>query len=168
MRTFFRPLARRVLRPILQYALDVHLVVGSRGSLIVGQRSALANTIFNVASGSITVGNRVIFSQNVMVLTGRHDFHAGKRVSLYPEWDDGSWGGNIWEVPTEGNDIAIGDGTWVGAGAIILGPVNIGRNTIVAAGSVVTHDVNDYEVVAGVPARVIGDTRDRRVPRLEG
>lgn len=156
-----RPLARRVLRPLLRYALDVHIVTGGRNNFTAGERSALANTLFNVASGSIRVGDRVIFSQNVMVLTGRHEFHAGQRVSLYPEWDDGSWGGTAWEVPTHGNDISIGDGTWIGAGAILLGPLKVGRHAIIAAGSVVTRDVNDHEVVGGIPARVIGDTRQR-------
>lgn len=51
--------------------------------------------------------------------------------------------------------VSIGSGTWLGAGAIILPGACIGRNVVVAAGSVVLGAVPDRCVVAGVPARVI-------------
>ena len=51
--------------------------------------------------------------------------------------------------------ITIGDHVWIGTRAIILKGVSIGNNVIVAAGSVVTHDVPDHCLVAGVPAKVI-------------
>lgn len=46
-------------------------------------------------------------------------------------------------------------GCWIGAGVTILGGVTIGENSIVAAGSVVTRDVDDFSVYAGVPAKFI-------------
>lgn len=49
----------------------------------------------------------------------------------------------------------IGDNCYIGAGATILGPVKIGNNVTIAAGAVVTKDVPDNCVAAGVPARVI-------------
>ena len=51
--------------------------------------------------------------------------------------------------------IVIKDGAWIGAGATILSGVTIGKYAIVGAASVVTHDVGDYEVAVGSPARVI-------------
>lgn len=48
----------------------------------------------------------------------------------------------------------------IGSNATILPGVTIGENAIVGAGAVVTHDVPDYTIVVGVPARVIGDVRD--------
>ena len=157
-----RPLARRILAPVLRYALDTSVIMGEHSRVTVGERSALANAILNVASGDIKIGNRVIFSPNVMVLTGRHDFVNGQRVSVNPEYDNGSWGGSELEVPSTGFDISIGDGVWVGAGAIILGGVAIGSNSIVTAGAVVTKSFANNSVIAGIPAKSIGSTLDRK------
>lgn len=51
--------------------------------------------------------------------------------------------------------IRVLDGAWIGAGAIILSGVTVGRESMVGAGSVVTKDVPDYSVLAGNPARLI-------------
>lgn len=59
---------------------------------------------------------------------------------------------------TEGGRIRIGQGSWIARGATIVcpkGELTIGRNCVVAAGSVVTRSIPDYSLVAGLPARVI-------------
>jgi UDP-2-acetamido-3-amino-2,3-dideoxy-glucuronate N-acetyltransferase len=50
----------------------------------------------------------------------------------------------------------------IGSNATIMAGVTIGEHALVGAGAVVTRDVADYAIVAGVPARVIGDTRDHK------
>jgi acetyltransferase-like isoleucine patch superfamily enzyme len=50
----------------------------------------------------------------------------------------------------------------IGSNATIMGGVTVGQNALVGAGAVVTKDVPDYAIVAGVPAKVVGDVRDRR------
>ncbi|MDX4039812.1 acyltransferase [Aliarcobacter skirrowii] len=52
-------------------------------------------------------------------------------------------------------DVIIQEGSWIGANCIILTGVNIGKNSVVGAGSVVTKDVPDFTVVAGNPAKII-------------
>jgi UDP-2-acetamido-3-amino-2,3-dideoxy-glucuronate N-acetyltransferase len=53
----------------------------------------------------------------------------------------------------------------IGSNATILGGVTIGEGALVGAGAIVTRDVPDYTIVAGGPARVIGDVRERKRPR---
>ena len=57
--------------------------------------------------------------------------------------------------------VLIKKGAWIGAGAAILPGVTIGKGAIVGANAVVTRDVADFAIVAGVPARVIGDVREK-------
>jgi len=51
--------------------------------------------------------------------------------------------------------VRIGDASWLGHGAIVVGGVTIGRHVVVGAGAVVTGDLPDYSVAVGNPARVI-------------
>lgn len=56
-------------------------------------------------------------------------------------------------IPTP--NIIIGDDCYIGTGTTILGPIKIGNNVTIAAGSVVTKDVPDNAIVAGIPAKII-------------
>ena len=58
----------------------------------------------------------------------------------------------------EPRPVHIGDGSWIGKGAVILPGASIGERCVVAAGAVVTAPVPDHTVVGGVPARVLGST----------
>lgn len=57
--------------------------------------------------------------------------------------------------------VDVGPDVWIGFAATILGPVSIGRGAIIAAGSVVTRDVEAYDIVAGNPANRIGSRFSR-------
>lgn len=50
----------------------------------------------------------------------------------------------------------------IGSNATVMGGVTVGRGALIGAGAVVTKDVPDYAIVAGVPAKVVGDVRDKR------
>lgn len=90
---------------------------------------------------NVQIGDRVSISRYVSIMTSTHDHLSGKRRAG-PMYSLGS---------TE-----IGDGSWIGTHAIILPQVRkIGAYSIVAAGAVVTKDVEENCVVAGNPARVI-------------
>lgn len=79
---------------------------------------------------------------------------------------------DVWPRATDDDGHILGAEEWslktttvsrrasIGSGAVLL-PVHIGEGALVAAGAVVTKDVADYAIVAGNPARVIGDVRTR-------
>ncbi len=157
---------RGPMRPVVRFlgffVYNTHFIDGSADLVTIGKRVGLANTLFNTASGRITVGDHCAFGYNVMLLTGRHRFDSGRRVSLQ-QGSAAGWGGDDNEVPPTGYDIVIGEGCWIASGAIISGGVTIGPNSIVAAGAVVTKSVPAHSIVAGVPAVVIGDTRQQHI-----
>ena len=57
--------------------------------------------------------------------------------------------------------VHVREGAWIGAGAVIHPGVTIGRGAIVGSNAVVTKSVEDFSIVVGVPARRIGDVRDK-------
>ncbi len=109
------------------------LVIGDR--CVIGARSSLT------ALESIVVEHDVWFGQDVLVSDSGHGYQD-------PDLPIGVQLG-----PHE--PIRIGSGSWIGHGAIILGGTALGRNVVVAAGSVVRGRFDDHEVIGGVPARVL-------------
>jgi acetyltransferase-like isoleucine patch superfamily enzyme len=63
---------------------------------------------------------------------------------------------NAPEFPVTAEGVEIGDYVWIGVNATIMPGIHIGTGAVVAAGAVVTKDVDPYTVVGGVPAKVIG------------
>jgi acetyltransferase-like isoleucine patch superfamily enzyme len=60
-------------------------------------------------------------------------------------------------APFYGCDITVGQGAWLATNVIVLGPCAIGEHAVVAAGTLVRHDVAPYMIVAGAQARIIGE-----------
>jgi acetyltransferase-like isoleucine patch superfamily enzyme len=63
--------------------------------------------------------------------------------------------------PVRSRGIVIGRDVWIGANAGITDGVRIGDHAVAGMGAIVTRDVPDWAIVGGVPARVIGDRRER-------
>lgn len=102
-----------------------------------------ANSIINrdvVLDGRrrLTIGDNVSVSEGVAIFSLEHD----------PDSPD---------FLNRGAPVTISDYVFVGARAIILPGVTVGRGAVIAAGAVVTHDVAPYAIVGGVPARPIGE-----------
>ena len=123
-------------------------VHGNKKRVKLGKNCSTMNSIFNVISGEIHVGDDTIFGHNCMVLTGTHNFKNGLRISLDSSSSDD-------ETPINGRDIIIGSGCFIGSGVTIIGPVKIGNNVIVGSGSVVTKSIPNSTFFAGVPAKFI-------------
>jgi len=109
--------------------------------LVIGDRCVLGARVCITAHESIVVGDDVWFGQDVFVSDASHGYQD-------PDQPIGRQFG-------EHRPVRIGSGSWIGHGAMILPGTVIGRNVVVAAGSVVRGTVDDHTVVGGVPARVI-------------
>lgn len=127
--------------------IEYSYVHGDKSRIHIGKNCSTMNTIFNVISGEVTIGNNTLFAHNCMVLTGIHQFFDGIRGGLHNP--------PIPETPVNGRDIYIGSGCFIGSGAIILGNVSIGDNVIIGAGAVVVKDIPSNCIAAGVPAKIL-------------
>jgi len=112
-------------------------------------------------------GRRVFLGPNTVVnfgclFDGRvHAVRTGANVSIGPEAGILTLGHDPQSpgFETEGGEVVIGDRAWIGYRALILPGVTIGEGAVVGAGAVVTRDVPPYAIVAGNPARVVGERR---------
>jgi acetyltransferase-like isoleucine patch superfamily enzyme len=102
--------------------------------------------IFWAAESKIYIGNKCLFGPDVVIMGGNHNIHTvGKFIYDVTQ-----------KAPADDRDVIIEDDVWVGCRAVILKGVRIGRGAVVGAGAVVTKDVPQYGLVAGVPARLLG------------
>ena len=109
------------------------------GDVIIGDDTRIG--IHNTIIGPVTIGNHVNLAQGITVTALNHNF---KDTSL-----------RIDEQGFSTKPIVIEDDVWIGANAVILPGVTIGKHVVVAAGAVVTKDVPDNCIVGGVPAKEI-------------
>lgn len=110
-------------------------------ALVIGERCVIGMRCGIVAHESIEIGDDVWFGMDIYVTDANHGYRD-------PDTPIGRQLG-----PHE--PVRIGSGTWIGHGSVVLPGTTIGRNVVVAAGSVVRGDIPDHAVIAGVPAKVI-------------
>ena len=95
--------------------------------------------------GPVCIGDHVNLAQGITVTALNHNFADSSRM--------------IDEQGISTQPVVIGDDVWIGANAFILPGVTIGRHVVVSARAVVTKDIPDYSLVAGIPAKVIKELR---------
>jgi carbonic anhydrase/acetyltransferase-like protein (isoleucine patch superfamily) len=115
--------------------------LGPAPVLRVGDRCVLGRGSHIVAHQSVQIGADVWTGPYVYITDQNHGY-ADPDTPIGRQWPVNS-------------PVSIGAGSWLGAGAIVLPGASIGRNVVVAGGSVVRGMVPDHCVVAGVPARVV-------------
>jgi maltose O-acetyltransferase len=92
--------------------------------------------------GPLMMGSDIMMGPNVRIMTSKHNT-ARTDIPMRLQ-------GFLPNQP-----VVIGDDVWIGDGVIVMPGITIGKGSIIGAGAVVTKDVPDYAVVAGVPAKVI-------------
>lgn len=113
-------------------SLNTVLKIGS--NTYVGEGNNIRATL-----GNIIIGSDCLISQNVSIFSSDHGIEKGSLIRMQ-EW-------------TTKGDVIIGDGVWVGASSQIMSGVKIGAGAVIAAGSIVTKDVEPFSLVMGVPAK---------------
>ena len=113
---------------------------GGGASLEIGDRSGIG--VNCRVPYDVRIGKDVMMGPEVIILGVNHKFDDCNRPMLEQGYFDR-------------RPVLIEDDVWIGTRAIILPGVKLGRGAIVAAGAVVTRDVEDFDIVAGNPARVI-------------
>jgi carbonic anhydrase/acetyltransferase-like protein (isoleucine patch superfamily) len=109
--------------------------------LQIGDRCSIGRASHIVAHRSVRIGDDVITGPHCYV-TDQNHVYADPDVPVGQQW------------PTD-DPVVIGDGSWLGAGAIVLPGTSLGRNTVVGAGAVVRGDFPDHAVLVGAPAKVV-------------
>jgi acetyltransferase-like isoleucine patch superfamily enzyme len=117
-----------------------NFTVSNPKRVTIGANCHINHDVFLLGRTGISIGNDVVLSARCMLLDAGLDSHSLSGFEQRRHID---------------GPIRVGDGAWIGAGAIILPGVTIGDQSIVGAGSVVTKDVPARTVVAGNPARVL-------------
>lgn len=137
---------RKDLPPFHQFSLGKYSVIESFscinnavGELIIGDYTRIG--INNTLIGPVNIGNHVNLAQNVTITGLNHNFKdIGKRID---------------EQGVSTKLVVIEDDVWIGANAVVLAGVKIGRHTVIGAGSIVSHDIPPYSICVGSPAKVI-------------
>jgi acetyltransferase-like isoleucine patch superfamily enzyme len=119
----------------------------------IGRNCKLSSHTF-VCSG-VTLEDAVFVGHGVIFINDRYPQAVNEDGSLQTEDD--------WKCI----ETRIKTGASIGSGATILCGITVGVGALVGAGAVVTKDVPDFTIVAGVPARIVGDVRDRERIRQE-
>lgn len=133
------------------------LHIGARSRLWAPNRLTIGRNVYIGKDVNIEcnaeIGDYVLIANRV-ALIGRHDhdFRSLGFPARFAPWI----GSRLYRREHPVAKVTIEDDVWIGFGAIILTGVWVGRGAIISAGSVVTHNVADYDIVAGVPAKRIG------------
>jgi len=122
-------------------------VIGKNAKIEIGKNVMAYHNLHIGAIDSVIIGDRVLIASGVYITDHQHGSYSGNHQSspLTPPI----------ERPLVSSRVKIGDDVWIGERVSILPGVSIGKSVIIGAGAIVTKDLPDYVIAAGVPAKVI-------------
>lgn len=112
------------------------------GELRIGSGVHVGREVLVTAAYSVSIGDGVTIGSRAMIYDNNHNF--------------GDPAMSVMDQGLYGAPVVVGDFAWIGAHAIILPGVKIGKGAVIGAGAVVTKDVPEFAIVGGIPAKVIG------------
>jgi acetyltransferase-like isoleucine patch superfamily enzyme len=126
---------------------DFVIIKPSVGCVVIGKYTQINPFTVIYGGSGVIIGNDVMIAPHCMISSGNHNHKQLKKPMRHA-------------MHFSKGPIIIEDGVWIGANSTITDGVKIGHDSVVAAGSVVTRNVKPYDIVGGVPAKVIGNRRD--------
>lgn len=123
-------------------AFNSHLGQKLHSDLSVGNHVRITARCRITCAGTISIGNDVLIAPDVMISDHNHGM-------------DPTYPGGYSPQPLLVGEVFINDGVWLGRGVCVLPNVTIGVHSIIGANSVVTHDIPEYCIAVGSPAKVI-------------
>lgn len=131
--------------------LNHGLEIDSLHQISIGERTSIQKR--TTINGSVVIGNDCIIAPNVFISSGTHifDLLPEKTIREQEEYAAQHQLDVHYNKP-----VSIGNDVWIGVNAVIMPGITIGNGCIVGANAVVTKDVSSGQIVAGVPAKVIG------------
>lgn len=133
---------------LLYYRYCSHIRIGRETSIalyteiraprkiVIGENCAINQRCYLDGRGKLIIGNNVNIGRCVSIYTASHDYNNSK-------------------FPMITKPVQIGNDVWIASHAIVLPGVGIGKGAVIAAGAVVTKDVEEFSVVAGNPAKEV-------------
>jgi acetyltransferase-like isoleucine patch superfamily enzyme len=132
---------------------DCYLIAWRGAEIMVEPSAYIGHRCLFYGHGGIHVGRDVLLANDVQLICGNHTF-ARRDLPIRAQ-------------PTEERPIVIGDDVWLGASAIVLGGVTVGKGSVVAAGAVVTRSLPPYSIARGVPAEMVGTRGEETTPNTD-
>jgi maltose O-acetyltransferase len=108
----------------------------------IGEDTIVGDHVFLDGRAPLTIGSHTDIASSVMIYNSEHDLEKEDFAARI-------------------EPVQIGDYVFVGPRVIILPGVKVGKGAVIAAGAVVTKDVPDFTIVGGVPAKVIGERKNK-------
>lgn len=121
--------------------------IGIKNISIGNNCSIGEESLFITTKAKVIIGDDVIFAPRVTVVSGNHRLDMKNRLINSVKDNE--------KLPENDADVIFEGDNWIGTGAIILKGVTVGRGSVVAAGSVVTKNVEPFSIVGGCPAKKI-------------
>lgn len=136
-KTFFRMVVKSCGKHVY---IGRNVDIRMRSGIIIGDHVVINKRVVLDGRNKLVIGNNVDIAQEVNIWTMQHDYN-----------DD--------YHSCEGGETVIGDYVWLGSRCTILPNIKVGRGAVVACGAVVTKDVKEKTVVAGIPAKKIAERK---------
>ena len=108
--------------------------------ICIGKKVTLNEWVYLSGYGGLKISDGCSIGHRVSIITSNHGLKREQKIK---------------DQPLSSEPVFLGKDVWVGANATILGGVKIGDGAVIAAGAVVTTDVEEYSVYGGVPAKKI-------------